>query len=132
MKKLFRYFPEGSPVYIVLHAQYRRSRGRRPVATSATQRNPREALREAEQKLDGGVVITLAKPCTMRLISIVLERLNLRLPTVEEAKALFQKKEKEEASAPYLEYDPSNPGQRWLDDWNPRNGWFNDKFVFSH
>lgn len=57
MKKLFKYFPQGSPMYIVLHAKYRRSRGRQPVAVSPTERNSRKALRAAYAKLARGIIV---------------------------------------------------------------------------
>ncbi|MEK7552801.1 MAG: hypothetical protein AAB505_01700 [Patescibacteria group bacterium] len=84
MKKLFNYFPQGSPMYIVLHAQYRRVRGRRPAAISATECNPRRALRVAEKHVNGGDVIALAKPCTLRVVVEAMSRVGVRGLTKDE------------------------------------------------
>jgi hypothetical protein len=47
MKKIFRQFPVGTAEYVIAHAMWRASRGRRPSESYGTIGNPVEALREA-------------------------------------------------------------------------------------
>ncbi len=49
--KLFEAFYPGSPEYVVLHARYRASRGKRPSAWYKDSRNPRMALKMAKDDL---------------------------------------------------------------------------------
>lgn len=49
MKKIFEYCQKDSVLYIYFHGKYRLKRGRRPVATTATEKNPIKALRLAEK-----------------------------------------------------------------------------------
>lgn len=90
MRKLFEYLPQNSAAYVILHAMYRQSRGRRPVVTLGNERNPRKALQQAEKELSAGVVtIRPTKPCTACTIMEVMKRLGLRGLTVDEAKKMF-------------------------------------------
>jgi len=86
MKKLFKYFEWGSPAYVVLHSLYRRSRGRRPVATAKTEANPRLALKKAQDEFrgDGVVMLRLIRSCSVRTIRTVMDRVGLRALTIEE------------------------------------------------
>lgn len=48
MKKSFRKFPVGSAEYVLAHAAWRRSRGRKPSMGYLTERNPTKALKLAK------------------------------------------------------------------------------------
>ncbi len=57
MKDYSGIFPVGSPLHVILHAMYRQSQGKRPVATMTQIPNPLQALRAAEDILLGGLVL---------------------------------------------------------------------------
>ncbi len=79
-------------MHIVLHAQYRRGRGRRPVAVSPTNHNPRKALQEAEGALGNGMVyINLAKHCKGETVAEAMNRVGLRPITQRELEAFLDK-----------------------------------------
>jgi hypothetical protein len=51
-KKKFREFPQDSPEYVLLHARWRISRGKRPSSAFMEERNPRKALELAIQAME--------------------------------------------------------------------------------
>jgi hypothetical protein len=94
MKKLFECFPQGSPMHIVLHAQYRRSRGRRPVAVSATEHNPREALRAAYDELGRGTnFINVVRPTEAQTLLAAMKQAGVRPFSMKEMVALIQSRQ---------------------------------------
>lgn len=123
MKKLFQYVQEGTPAYVILHAQYRRSRGRRPVATLGEERNPIKALRAAEKALKKDRLHTFktARDSTAEILITVATRLGLRFPTVEEAMALLKLAPKERLPVPYIQWNERGWSEWTPDRWDPRN-----------
>lgn len=111
MKKLFQYLPQNSAAYVILHAIYRRSRGRRPIATFGSERNPRKALQYAQMVVSTGtILIKPTKPCTVSIIKQVMDRLGLRGLTVDEAKKLF-----EVDRVPCVSWNSNKLNLDWLD-----------------
>ncbi len=90
MKKLFNYFNQGTPEYILLHAKYRKSRGRRPVAITAIQHNPAKALKEAQAVIDSGeaVMVRPAKSCSANTIMSAIKQIGLRGMNINEVLSL--------------------------------------------
>lgn len=133
MKKLFENFPYGSPMHIVLHAQYRRSRRRRPVVTTATERNPRCALQTAERALRGNrngiVLFNLARPCVFKDVETAAERAGLRFLTQTEVETFMCSR-----NQPVPRYLPSFvwDGGKWREQ-EPDESWNSQSpLCFSH
>ena len=96
MKKYFEYFPPGSPIYVILHADYRQSRGRRPVAIGATTRNPRIALEEAREFLGHGLrlmIVRTVKPCSLKTMQQIMHIIGLRPVTLGEINSHIEQNE---------------------------------------
>jgi hypothetical protein len=51
METLFKYFPEGTPLYILLHYLHQKSLGLEPMAVSATEKDLWRAVQEAAFKM---------------------------------------------------------------------------------
>lgn len=53
MKKLFRHFSRYTAEYVILHAMWQETRGKRPVCSFRKELNPRRALEKAYKELQG-------------------------------------------------------------------------------
>ena len=76
--RLYHYFPKESAPYVVLHAAYRRSRGRRPVATFCGELNPRRALVLArEEALECGFIMVMSHHQNIHIVSAIMDCIGL-------------------------------------------------------
>ncbi|OGZ26956.1 MAG: hypothetical protein A2427_00060 [Candidatus Nealsonbacteria bacterium RIFOXYC1_FULL_40_7] len=74
MRKLFRYFPQGSEAYVILHSMWRASRGRQPSAVLKDVRNPRLALLKAQKEVPAAV-LTFVESFPDDVVRSIRERL---------------------------------------------------------
>lgn len=78
MEKLFKYFKRGTILYVILHGQWRQSRGRNPSATFSGERNPKKALRlaiEALHSSEPGNIFCMTKSPGDAVMESIIRRL---------------------------------------------------------
>ena|SRR3989344_871091 len=74
MKKYHELVKPKSAAWVVLRAKYQKSRGRRPVDCFGSEKNPRRALKAAEQELvdEAKTFFATATPCSRESLENLL------------------------------------------------------------
>ena len=119
--KLHSYFDQNSPEHVILHAQYRAKRGKRPSMSFNGINNPREALKAAKAKLDDHYTWTMSSRTqgfTTRVAMQITEALGMRPLTLAEVKHLLETPLPVDSSArvPYLFWHGPEAKLRWCTD----------------
>jgi len=116
MKKLFDYCSPGSALYVILHGQWQKSRGRNLSATFGAIANPRLALKAAIEKFWQKATLYLPSLsyCPLPIARMILQRLGLRNLSDSETSALLESFQiSQRQSVPSLEWR----GDRWHFTW---------------
>ena len=125
--KLYQFFDQDSPEYVILHAQYRAKRGKRPSVSFMGISNPREALKWAEAALrkDGMYVMSFRNQCTSwKILGRISQALGFRPATQEDLQEFLRqhRSPKRGDTVPFVEWDRSS--RRFGISWNsPRESW---------
>jgi hypothetical protein len=129
--KLHKFFDQNSPEHVILHAQYRAKRGKRPSMSYREINNPCEALKAAQVEMDNAGVWMLSSrtaALTGQVILRITEALGLHLPTLDEFKKLLEKPlpTNPHARVPFVEWNRNSVKLNWFSDpeenWGARTG----------
>ena len=127
MKKLHQFFDQGTPEYVILHAKYRASRGKRPSMSFSGINNPREGLKTAEIAIcrnDVYVMSVRNRSATFDVLSRISDALGFRPATQEDVKKFLEKSQKRdnEGIVPFVGWDRHSRDLSLS--WNyPRESW---------
>lgn len=118
--KLYQFFDQDSPEYVILHAQSRAKRGKRPSVSFRGISNPREALKTAKATLFRNGTWTMLSPrvkaLTGSIIMRITEALGLRLLTLDEFIQLMETAEpiNSDFRVPLIEWDQNEVKLNWF------------------
>lgn len=125
--ELYRYFDSNTAEYVVLHAQYRAKRGKRPSCSFNGIDNPREALKAAKAELVNlELRLMRCAGLTCQTALRVLSALGFRLPSAEEIQQLLKVQENHEFNrVPNLWIDCDDDRHEVRLDWSssPSDRW---------
>jgi len=120
---MHKFFDSNSPEHVILHAQYRATRGKRPSMSFKGINNPREALKSAQAEMDQTGIWMLSsrtQALTANMIIQITEALGLRLSTLEELEKLLKKSaSNRRGHVPFVEWDRNHVELNWFDE--PKN-----------
>ncbi len=119
--KLYQFFEQNTPEYVILHAQARAKRGKRPSVSFPGINNPREALKYARATLfQNGAWVILSNQVQFLTADVMMrinEALGLRFLTIEELRK-FKKEDDDPLDSfrrvPLIEWDENRVNLDWL------------------